>query len=90
MTGWMMVFAYALYVPAGIALTSAYASQLLSDTVHVSMGGWVLFVIILAAVSSVAYLLVSPLGHSSPARPDRDGPAAVRGPGLARPGRHLR
>ena len=56
LTGWMMVFAYALYVPAGIALTSAYASQLLSDTVHVSIGGWVLFVIILAAVSSVAYL----------------------------------
>ena len=26
LTGWMMVFAYALYVPAGIALTSAYAS----------------------------------------------------------------
>jgi Amino acid permease len=36
------------------------------------------------------FLHVSPLGHSSPARPDRDGPAAVRGPGLARPGRHLR
>ena len=25
LTGWMMIFAYALYVPAGIALTSAYA-----------------------------------------------------------------
>ena len=56
LTGWMMVFAYALYVPAGIALTSAYASQLAADTLHVSIGGWVLFVIILAAVSSVAYL----------------------------------
>ena len=51
-----MVFAYALYVPAGIALTSAYASQLAAETLHVSIGGWVLFVIILAAVSSVAYL----------------------------------
>ena len=29
LTGWMMVFGYALFVPAGIALTSAYASQLL-------------------------------------------------------------
>ena len=56
LTGWMMVFAYALYVPAGIALTSAYASQLAADTLHVSIGGWVLFVIILAAVCSVAYL----------------------------------
>jgi amino acid transporter len=56
LTGWMMVFAYGLYVPAGIALTSAYASQLVADTRHVSIGGWVLFVIILAAVSSVAYL----------------------------------
>src|ERR1700744_2041874 len=35
LTGWMMVFAYALYVPAGIALTSAYALQLLADTLHV-------------------------------------------------------
>ena len=56
LTGWMMVFAYALYVPAGIALTSAYASQLVAETLHVSIGGWVLFVIILAAVSGVAYL----------------------------------
>jgi len=27
LTGWMMIFAYALYVPAGISLTSAYASR---------------------------------------------------------------
>ncbi len=56
LTGWMMVFAYALYVPAGIALTSAYASQLLAGTLHVTMGGWVLFLVILAAVAGVAYL----------------------------------
>src|SRR5271165_3454237 len=56
LTGWMMVFAYALYVPAGIALTSAYASQLVADTLHVTIGGWVLFVVILAAVAGVAYL----------------------------------
>ena len=31
-----------------------------------------------------------PSGDFSPARPDRDGPAAVRDPGLARPGRHCR
>jgi hypothetical protein len=35
LTGWMMVFGYALYVPAGIALTSAYASLLLAGTLHV-------------------------------------------------------
>ena len=38
LTGWMMVFAYALYVPAGIALTSAYASQLLAVSVLVKVG----------------------------------------------------
>jgi amino acid transporter len=56
LTGWMMVFAYALYVPAGIALTSAYASQLLADSLHVTVGGGPLFVIILASVAGVAYL----------------------------------
>jgi amino acid transporter len=56
LTGWMMVFAYALYVPAGISLTSAYASQLLAGSLHVTVGGWALFVVILAAVAGVAYL----------------------------------
>ena len=46
LTGWMMAFAYALYVPAGIALTSAYASQVVADTVHVTIGGWLLLVIL--------------------------------------------
>ena len=59
LTGWMMVFAYALYVPAGIALTSAFASQLLADRLHVAIGGWALFVVILAAVAGVAYLGIS-------------------------------
>src|SRR5215471_11912896 len=36
LTGWMMIFAYALYVPAGISLTSVYASRLLA-TVHVTI-----------------------------------------------------
>ncbi len=56
LTGWMMVFAYALYAPAGISLTSAYASQLVADTLHVTIGGWVLFLVILGAVVLVAYL----------------------------------
>jgi len=56
LTGWMMAFAYAVYVPAGIALTSAYASQLLADTLHVTIAGWVLFAVILGAVILVAYL----------------------------------
>jgi amino acid transporter len=56
LTGWMMIFAYALYVPAGIALTSAFASQLLAGTLQVTVSSWVLFILILAAVASVAYL----------------------------------
>jgi len=56
LTGWMMVFAYAIYVPAGIALTSVYMSVLLEDTVHVAISGWALFVVILLAVSVVAYV----------------------------------
>jgi amino acid transporter len=56
LTGWMMVFAYALYVPAGISLTSAYASQLAADTLHLTIDGWVLFLVILAAVILLAYL----------------------------------
>ena len=56
LTGWMMVFAYALYVPAGIALTSAYTSQLVADTLHVTIGSGALFVVILGAVVLVAYL----------------------------------
>ena len=56
LTGWMMVFAYALYVPAGLSLTSAYASQLVADTLHVTIDSWVLFVVILGAVVLVAYL----------------------------------
>ena len=59
LTGWMMVFAYALYVPAGIALTSAYASALLGGTLHVTVGGGPLFMIILVAVASIAYLGIS-------------------------------
>ena len=55
----MMIFAYALYVPAGIALTSVYASQLLAVALHVTIGAWVLFLVILAAVAGVAYLGIS-------------------------------
>src|SRR5437016_5027856 len=56
LTGWMMVFAYVLYVPAGIALTSAYASQLLASALHVAVSARALFVIIVGAVVVVAYL----------------------------------
>jgi amino acid transporter len=56
LTGWMMIFAYALYVPAGISLTSVYASQLGADTLHVTIDGWELFLVILGAVVLVAYL----------------------------------
>ncbi len=56
LTGWMLVFAYALYAPAGIALTSAYASLLLATVVHVTVVPWVLFLVIVAGVALVAYL----------------------------------
>ncbi|HEY6322176.1 MAG TPA: amino acid permease [Thermoanaerobaculia bacterium] len=56
LTGWMMIAAYALYGPAGIALTSAYASLLLTDVLHVTISPWVLFLVILATVVLVAYL----------------------------------
>jgi amino acid transporter len=57
LTGWMMVFGYAMFVPAGIALTSTYASQLLADYVlHVTLPPGALFVFILALVVLVAYL----------------------------------
>jgi amino acid transporter len=55
LTGWMMIAAYALYIPAGIALTSAFASMLLADVAHVTISPWVLFLVILAAAVLVAY-----------------------------------
>ncbi|HEY2276826.1 MAG TPA: APC family permease [Streptosporangiaceae bacterium] len=57
LTGWMMIFAYALFVPAGIALTSTYAALLLGGSVlHLTIAPWALFVVILAAVVLIAYL----------------------------------
>ena len=56
LTGWMMIFAYALYVPAGMALASAYASQLLATVLHVTIADWALFVVISATVAWAAYL----------------------------------
>ncbi|HEY6312669.1 MAG TPA: APC family permease [Streptosporangiaceae bacterium] len=56
LTGWMMIYAYALFVPAGVALTSTYASDLVQDAAHVTIGPWVLFPVILAIVVLAAYL----------------------------------
>jgi amino acid transporter len=56
LTGWMMIFAYVLFVPAGIGLTSAFGSLLLASTLHVTIDGWVLFIITLAVAVLVAYL----------------------------------
>jgi amino acid transporter len=55
LTGWMMIAAYALYLPAGIALTSAFASMFLAAVAHVTISPWVLFLVILAAAVLVAY-----------------------------------
>ncbi len=56
LTGWMMIGAYILYAPAGIALTSAFGSMLLAVAFHVTVAPWILFLIILAAVVVVACL----------------------------------
>jgi amino acid transporter len=56
LTGWMMIFAYAMYVPAGISVTTAYVAQLFADTLNVTIDAWVLFLVILLAVVLVAYL----------------------------------
>ncbi len=58
LTGWM-VFAYALFVPAGVGLTSAFGSQLVASTLHVTIASWVLFIVILTAAVLVAYLGIS-------------------------------
>ena len=55
LTGWMMVFGYAMFVPGGVALTSAYAS-LLAAHLNVSVWPGVLFLAILGGVVLVAYL----------------------------------
>jgi hypothetical protein len=34
--------AYALFVPAGVGLTSAFGSQLLASTLHVTIAPWAL------------------------------------------------
>lgn len=56
LTGWMMIAAYVLYAPAGVALTSAFASMLFAAVFHVTIAPWVLFVVIVAAVVLVAWL----------------------------------
>ena len=56
LTGWMMIFAYGLYMPAALSLTSAYASQLIATVWHVTIADWVLFLVILAVVTLIGYL----------------------------------
>jgi amino acid transporter len=56
LTGWMMIAAYALYAPAGVALTSAFASMLVAAVFGVTIAPWVLFLVIMTAVVLVAYL----------------------------------
>jgi amino acid transporter len=56
LTGWMMVFGYALFVPAAIGLTSAFLSQLLASTLHVTIAPWLLFLVIAVAMVVAAYL----------------------------------
>jgi amino acid transporter len=56
LTGWMMIAAYALYAPAGVALTSAFASMLVAAGFGVTIAPWVLFLVIVAAVVLIVYL----------------------------------
>jgi amino acid transporter len=62
LTGWMMIFAYALFVPAGVGLTSAFGSQLLASTLHVTIAPWALFIVVLTAA-------VFPPTSASPPQP---------------------
>jgi hypothetical protein len=52
----MMVFGYALFVPAAIGLTSAFLSLLLASTLHVTIAAWLLFLVIAVAMVVAAYL----------------------------------
>jgi amino acid transporter len=56
LTGWMMIAAYALYAPAGVALTSAFASMLVASVFGVTIAPWAFFLVIVAAVVLVVYL----------------------------------
>jgi amino acid transporter len=56
LTGWMMVFGYALFVPAAIGLTSAFLSLLLASALHVTIAAWLLFLVIVVAMVVAAYL----------------------------------
>ena len=56
LTGWMMIFGYALFVPAAIGLTSAFLSQLLASTLPVTIAPWLLFLVIVVAMVVAAYL----------------------------------
>ena len=49
LTGWMMIFGYVLFVPAGVALTSAFGSLLVASTLHLTISPWILFLVVLAA-----------------------------------------
>ena len=74
LTGWMMIAAYALYAPAGVALTSAFASMLLAAVVHVTIAPWVLFLVILTAVVLDAYLGIATSSYGRPAAGRRETP----------------
>jgi len=58
LTGWMMIFGYVLFVPAGVALTATFGSLLVASTLHVTVSPWILFLVVLAA-GLIAYLGVS-------------------------------
>ena len=88
LTGWMMIAAYSLYVPAGISLTSAYASRLVADWLHVTIDDWVLFLVILAAVV-LAYQNAGLSTRRSPAHTTRRALMSVLNSGM-KPTRYRR
>jgi amino acid transporter len=54
-TGWMMTFAYILWVPSGIGATGTFFSAFLDDAFSVSINENVLLVVVLAVVVALAY-----------------------------------
>jgi amino acid transporter len=55
LSGWMMTFAYVLWVPSGIGATGTFFSQFLDDAFSISINENVLAVIVLLAVAYLAF-----------------------------------
>src|SRR5689334_12100572 len=60
LTGWMMIFAYALFVPAGVGLTSAFGSQLLASPLHVTTAALAITILVKIGPAHYPVAVLSP------------------------------